>query len=339
MFRTLIHHGRLHLAVAAGAAVATAVITGALVVGDSVRGSLRALTLERLGGVEHAVTAQRFVGEDLAARLAAQPAVGADATVAPAILLRGGVEHATRRTRAAGVGIQGVDARFLDFFDAAATTQDGRAVAAVLAAGADASSTGGRPPALISAALAEELGAAPGDEILLHLARWSQIPRSSLLGRSSTDDVVETVRLEVAGLLPARGLGRFGLAVTQRTSHNVFLPLAALQRLLDRRDKVNALLVGRAGDAAGADDPDAQARADALDDALRSALTLDDLGLRVTRDGDVATLESDAFLLRPELVAIARAAADDAELASQPLLTYLANRIAAAAPDGGADAA
>ena len=50
MLRALIHHWRIHVAVIAGAAVASAVLTGALLVGDSVRGSLREMTLQRLGG-------------------------------------------------------------------------------------------------------------------------------------------------------------------------------------------------------------------------------------------------------------------------------------------------
>ena len=41
-----------HLAIALGVAAATAVITGALVVGDSVRGSLRAIVEDRLANVD-----------------------------------------------------------------------------------------------------------------------------------------------------------------------------------------------------------------------------------------------------------------------------------------------
>ena len=42
---------------ALGVAVATAVLTGALLVGDSVRGSLRDLTLQRLGRIDSALVA------------------------------------------------------------------------------------------------------------------------------------------------------------------------------------------------------------------------------------------------------------------------------------------
>ena len=52
LFRSLAFHWRMHLAVALGVAAATAVLTGALLVGDSVRGSLRHLALDRLGKIE-----------------------------------------------------------------------------------------------------------------------------------------------------------------------------------------------------------------------------------------------------------------------------------------------
>ena len=108
LIRDLTYFRRMNLAVVAGAAVATAVLAGALVVGDSVRGSLRQLTLERLGGVDHALAGQRFFPGDAVDRLAAAPGF-ADrfATAAPAILLQGSARHADTRRRASNVGLQG----------------------------------------------------------------------------------------------------------------------------------------------------------------------------------------------------------------------------------------
>ena len=71
MRRSLIHFWQIHLAVLLGAAVATAVLTGALLVGDSVRGSLRHLTLDRLGQIDHVMLSERFFRETLAAELGA----------------------------------------------------------------------------------------------------------------------------------------------------------------------------------------------------------------------------------------------------------------------------
>ena len=112
---TLRHFSRSSFAVIVGVALATAVISGALIVGDSVRGSLETLSLERLGGVDHVVRGPRFFRQELTAELA--DAWKADiATVAPAILVTGSVQtgqitSATSR-RAGHVEVYGVDAAF-----------------------------------------------------------------------------------------------------------------------------------------------------------------------------------------------------------------------------------
>lgn len=108
MRRDLMYFWRTNLAVTAGAAVATAVLAGALIVGDSVRGSLKQLTLERLGGIEQALAGQRFFPEDAAQRFLD----GAETAGAPAILLQASAQHAETKTRASQVGLSGVDGRF-----------------------------------------------------------------------------------------------------------------------------------------------------------------------------------------------------------------------------------
>src|ERR1051326_349320 len=84
---SLRHYRRIHLAVAAGVAVATAVLTGALLVGDSMRGSLRDLTLERLGLIDCAVVAAHPFRAELAKELASEAGFEENFTGAqPAIL-------------------------------------------------------------------------------------------------------------------------------------------------------------------------------------------------------------------------------------------------------------
>ena len=112
MRRSLIHFWPLHLAVIAGAAVATAVLTGSLVVGDSIQASLRDLTLQRLGRVEHAVTGDRLFAAALADRLG--QSTGSRAV--PVLALRGAAVAAQGGARAARVAIWGVDQRFADLF-------------------------------------------------------------------------------------------------------------------------------------------------------------------------------------------------------------------------------
>src|SRR5881628_629475 len=78
LLRNFAYHWRGNLTVFLGIVLGAAVLTGALLVGDSLRGSLRALTLEQLGWVDHALTPGRFFRQELAKEL---PAVRAAAVL------------------------------------------------------------------------------------------------------------------------------------------------------------------------------------------------------------------------------------------------------------------
>src|SRR5438874_3566929 len=90
--RSLVFHRRGNLAVLLGVAVGTAVLTGALLVGDSLRGSLRDLTLQRLGWIDHTLIAPRFFRAELADKLPAD-------RVAPAILLQAALSTGSGQSR------------------------------------------------------------------------------------------------------------------------------------------------------------------------------------------------------------------------------------------------
>jgi len=320
MLRGLTHHWRMNLAIAAGAAVAAAVLTGALLVGDSVRSSLRQLSLERLGEIDYAIAAPGFFGEEAVSRLAEDPEFQADFTRAePAIVLRGSLRHAESGARASGVGVQGIGEGFAELFP------EGPELLA--------EAEGIFPPAVLNASLARELGAETGDDLLLSLKRWSAVPRASLLGRKETGDVVETLRLSVAGVIPDRGPGRFDLRLGQGRSKNVFVPLGELQRNLDQRQTVNALMVAAEGDAADLDDADlddadlddARDQARALTELFHSRLELEDVGLLFEEHGDFVSLESRQFVFGDALVEEARELATELGGQTLEIQTYLIN--------------
>jgi hypothetical protein len=214
--RSLIHFRRASLAVALGAAVASTVLTGALLTGDSVRGSLRDLTLERLGGIDQALVATRFFREELAG----------PAKAAPLIVLQGTAVHGETGARAAGVSIYGVDARFGEVYGTAIPEQ----------------APGLFPPVTLNEPLGRELGVRPGDDVLLSFERPGEIPRETLLGEKESDDVLATRRFTVARVLPDRGLGRFGLAAHQAEPRTAFVPLKDLQIAAEKVGEVNALV-------------------------------------------------------------------------------------------------
>jgi putative ABC transport system permease protein len=106
------YHWRTNLAVMLGVAAAVSVFAGALLVGDSVRGSLRDLAIGRLGATEHVVSSAGFFREALAGELQAALDGGG---VAPLVVATGLVTHEASGRRAGGVFVYGVDERFWRF--------------------------------------------------------------------------------------------------------------------------------------------------------------------------------------------------------------------------------
>src|SRR5262249_57876377 len=226
LLRNLFYHRRGNLAVLLGVAVGTAVLTGALLVGDSLRGSLLELTLDRLGWVEEALVANRFFREKLAS-----------AIHCPAILLQGsataGGPGAPPVARRAGrVTILGVND---DFWP-----QDEVPVGDNFWRSADAG-------VVLNASLAADLKARVGDRVTLRVQKASAVPRESLLGRRKTEDVVNDLTVTVRAILPDTGLGRFSLKPDPAAPRNAFVPLAFLQKELDLKGRINAILAGKVG--------------------------------------------------------------------------------------------
>lgn len=316
LVRSLRHHRRVHAAVALGVAAATAVLCGALLVGDSVRGSLRHLVLDRFGRIDEVLAVDRFFRQELAAELIVGAAKSSDAsasatgryeTVTPAVLLMGGTaEHAGKRgvRRATQVQILGSDAAFWDLGPPALRPH-------VLPSG---------DQVVVNRPLAAELGIAVGDRIVVRLPGANQVPADSPLGRK-TDRVRSLAELTVVDIVPAEGLGRFSLRSSQQQPLNVYLPLDVVQRAVEQPDKVNALFaVAKAGEART---PDAV--------PVRSRLA--DLGLKISHvhrefggpNGgatetvyDYFQLSSDRLLLDSEVVRIAPGSLERPPTAARP---------------------
>lgn len=321
MLRSLTHYWRLNVAVVVAVAVCGAVFTGALLVGDSIRGSLRDLTLDRLGDIDLALVAERFFDAELATQLAAVPefANGFQAAV-PTIMLRGNALHAETRARASQINVLGIDRRFVDLFAQPTTSATFRASAGAAADALDFSRAAGQvfPSIIINEALRDELGAQLGDALLVHFRLGSEVPRDSVLGSRESADVVGTLRAIVTRIIADRGIGRFGLSPHQNFPLNAFVSLPQLQAAVDQPGRVNALLVTRRRGF----DADPQPM-------IEQVVGIEDLGLevRLLPPPSESTLEvqSGEFVLRQELVDAVIASADALGAPTLPLQSYLAN--------------
>ncbi|HEV2861594.1 MAG TPA: ABC transporter permease [Pyrinomonadaceae bacterium] len=313
VLRNLRYYWRTNVAVVLGVGVAVAVLAGALLVGESVRASLRGLFLQRLGRASHVASAPNFFRERLAEDVRAAGGfreAGFDAAC-PLVVSEGVVAHEASGRRAVAVQVYGVDARFWEFH--------GRADAAARAPKRD--------EILLSPSLAGELGAAAGDAVVLRVEQPSDIPVESLHGRK--DDVGSSARLTVRETLAAEEMGEFSVRPQQAEVRAVFVPLASLQRSLDRVGRVDTILYAARGEAP--EGPEARAQTEKLREVIRGAATLEDLGvkLRALDANRGLALESESGLVGDALAESAREAARRTGMTAEPVLSYLANSVRA----------
>ena len=311
--RSLAHYWRTHLAVVVGVAVAVAVLTGSLLVGDSVRGSLKRLALQRLGAAHWVIASSVFFREALAEEMAAHPDFSRQfGSVCPILVQEGRLTQPETGRRAAGVSVYGVDDRFWRF----------QGVEPAPAFGSGPRS--GRR-VLLSPEAARDLGAEAGSTVLLRLEQPSNVPRDSLHGRR--DRVGRTLRLSVGGILQPSRMGEFSLSPRQGQVRAVFVPLRRLQRDLGVPGRINTLLVSRADPGRQpASDP---AQPDRLAGILRDTFSLEDtdLKLRVLEEQQCLSVETEGTLIGEGLAARVQSAADATGLRTRFLFTYLANTI------------
>ena len=303
--RSLVYHWRAHVAVVLGVVAGTAVLTGALLVGDSLRGSLRASVLSRLANLDCVVQSSGFFRADLAREIAARPEFSRDrGAVESLIIVRGNASHTGSGAHVRNVNVLSFTAPSLE---AEAPTR-ARQVAG--------------HAVVLNRNLADELRAMPGDEILLRAAKPAAISRETLLGHR--DDALVTLRLSVVAILD-RDEFNITLNPSEIRPLNAFVPERTLQRALGQPDRTNTLFV--TGGPRGGRDAAAVSR---LMDMLGECTTLADFGLTLRPDerhGYVA-LESDAFLLAPPVEEAARGAAKALGVPAAGVLAYLANSIA-----------
>ncbi len=299
ILRSLGYYWRQHLGVLIGTAIATAVLVGALAVGDSVRFTLRRIALDRLGQVHAAVAPQgRFFRTDLAASISAESA----SPVAAVIQLEGLIRRSARGAETTGPGspcqVYGVDEAFWKL------SPSGRAPADDWAEGV-----------VLNRRLAESLDLRVGQTVLLLAAKPSALPRDAPLA-SGEDLVARLGQRRVTAIADEAHFGRFSLRANQVAPMACYLPRSVLAEQAEQEGLANLLLIGGPGvrDEATARDRAAQAQ-----QVLSRSWQLADVGVQLRRlDDGRWSLRSRRIFLDPPMVQAARAIDPDAT----PVLTY-----------------
>ena len=224
IWKTFLHYFSRNLLVSLGVAVSTAVLTGALIIGDSVNHSLEQATLLRLGNITHAVTVtDRYFRSDLARELQEESGL----QTAPALMFEGMAVADGGRQRLNKVQVTGVDDSF------AAIT------------GMELAKDLSENEVIISENMAQRLEVQTGDAILVRIAKASLIPKNAPFV-SDTESTV-AIRVTIKSIAGKEQMGLFNLKNSQSSPYNLFISIDRLNRLMEFECRANRLLISAPG--------------------------------------------------------------------------------------------
>jgi len=292
----LIYYARKNLLLALGVAISGAVLTGALVVGDSVEYSLNRIVEHRLGNITHVLKAgDRYFTQDLSERVGKQLQI----PVSSILLQEGSAVADGGARRINHIQVLGVEPTF-----------------DILAGIQDYYSSLSGDSVIISRNLANRLSVEVGDELLLRIEKASLIPLNAPF--VSDAESVVTLRAAVKGVAGDQQLGRFNLKVSQTAPFNVFISLDRLEELMDFSGRANVMLY----------QSDEQTGSEEILEVVEEQFSTSDAGLKLRMLEELQQMEvtSDRVFIDDTLTE----ALFDAAPGSEGILTYFVNKIESA---------
>lgn len=293
IIRSLLYYRRPTMAILAGVVISTGILAGALIIGDSVRYSLRQHTEIRLGKTHFAIQpGEKFFRQELAKDLSEIT----HTLVVPAIQTEGIAINTDKDLRVNKVNIIGIDRRFTELWE-------------------QPEQNPGEDEAIISRNLAEKINIQPGDEILLKIRKPGKAPRNAPFVAEKLPSV--SFRLKVTGIAEDKQMGRFSLKNNQTAPFNIFISLKQMAAKLDLAGYSNMLLI------AGNDDPEFNPTA--IDSLIRTVWKASDAGIKIRKPDGISRYEitSDRIFLDDKI----SEAILDVLPGCEKVFTYLANSI------------
>jgi ABC-type antimicrobial peptide transport system permease subunit len=291
IFRSLSYYGKDAVYQVIIVALLTAVITGSLLTGESVRESLRKAASEKLGNTDIVISSGlRYFDPSVADRIYMPPG-----EKAMAILEENGYcQNFSTGVTALNTKIFGVCEEFFLFNSGESQIiEPGTAV--------------------VNSRLAQHLEVKPGDEIIIHFRTVDPIPANAPFAPKEENQGSKVLR--VSKILSPEQSGNFSLGISQIAPMNVFMNIKDVSRSDEKILKANRLLIHNSTN-----------RPESFySDALSAILTLSDIGLSLRRSSKTGEPEliSNRIFIDSTIVATVIERIPSAT----PVLTYLANSI------------
>ena len=282
-----------HIPVLLGTILCTAILTGALIVGDSVKYSLHKITLDRLGNITHAIeSGDRYFRAKLATDLQKDLKI----PVASALHLQGIVLTQGGQDRVSNAQVLGIDPGFSQLFPGQRNNFE---------------FTG--PMAQINKKLATKLNLKIGDDITIRINAIDFFPIDAPFARKDQDQV--TLQVRINDIIQDDQYGRFSLKTNQTAPYNIFLPLEFLSAKTGIPERANTLLF--------ANKSQNPLPLNELHRSLKFYYKLTDAGYRFVKYPDLGEIElrTDRIFIDP----VVENAIHDAQLSCQEYLSYFVN--------------
>jgi putative ABC transport system permease protein len=290
ILKSFFHYLKANLLVALGVAISTMVLTGSLIIGDSVRYSLEQTTFFRLGETTHLVAVtERYFRQEMAVEME----VDNPEIQAAAVLLLEGVAVADGgQQRVNRVQIVGID----ENFEKISQTE---IYSGLL-----------ENEIIISRNLAERLEVDEGDNILVRVKKASLIPMNAPF--VSAEETSVSLRATIKKVVEKEEMGRFSLKTSQSAPYNLFLSLKRLNRLMEFEGKANHILVST------------NLSSEEVRESVENCLTPADAGLKMKHIDATGELEisTERVFMEPKV-----AQTLEQLPGAKPMITYFVNGI------------
>jgi putative ABC transport system permease protein len=269
--------------------ILTAVITGSLLTGSSVRKSLRNASFEKLSNTGIVISsANRYFDPSVSGRLSST--IGEKCT--GVLEINGYCRNFATGQTSLGIKIFAVDNSFFDFQDKAGISIN-------------------KGEAAINEKLAKYLGLKQGDELVIRFKPISDIPSDAPF--APEQNISGSIVLKIGSILTSVQSGNFSLGISQITPLNVFLNRDELTDSKGKVPKINRILIKNNSSFTVSD----------IRNNLENILKLQDIGLKIRSVPAKGGLEivSDRIFIDQVLVDEIKKAIPS----SYPLITYLGN--------------
>ena len=291
--RSISYYWKSHLLIILGAAISSMVITGTLIVGDSIRFSLEKSTELRIGKAAFSFSGNdRFFRSALADDLRGKLSVD----IAPLLQLKGIASAQGGKFKLNNIQVLGIDENFSSMIPSETEFN-----------------LPAENEAFISENLSQRLQLKIGESFLLRVEKASQVPKNAPFVSSEENYV--SLRLKVGDVLNSDKLGRFNLNISQTAPFNVFLPISYLNKKMGWTGKSNRILFS------GEINVDQQDIQQAIDNSWK----LEDMALGVfqVNNGEDLEIRSERIFMDSILTKHVK----KLEPKSKEILTYMANTI------------